>query len=103
MRGIELVNRHFGLTNALLFGRHTEPVSSKRFSNFSHFSPIFERKGGDGEEGHRSSKDPRFRFERGGRNAGEKERSDAVREWKTINSVEQSGKLRSNKFHRGES
>lgn len=81
---------YFGLTNALL--------SANRFSCFREdfrifFALFFDLRK---REGHQLGR--RFRFERDDRKAGEEERSGAVGEWKTINSVEQSGKLRSNKF-----
>lgn len=81
---------YFGLTNALL--------SANRFSCFREdfrifFALFFDLRKGKGHQLGR-----RFRFERDDRKAGEEERSGAVGKWKTINSVEQSGKLRSNKF-----
>lgn len=81
--------RHFGLTNALLLNRFSCFREDFRIF-FALFFDLRKR------EGHQLGR--RFRFERDDRKAGEEERSGAVGEWKTINSVEQSGKLRSNKF-----
>lgn len=81
--------RHFGLTNALLLNRFSCFREDFRIF-FALFFDLRKR------EGHQLGR--RFRFERDDRKAGEEERSGAVGKWKTINSVEQSGKLRSNKF-----
>ena len=81
--------RHFGLTNALLLNRFSCFREDFRIF-FALFFDLQKR------EGHQLGR--RFRFERDDRKAGEEERSGAVGKWKTINSVEQSGKLRSNKF-----
>ena len=81
--------RHFGLTNALLLNRFSCFREDFRIF-FALFFDLRKR------VGHQLGR--RFRFERDDRKAGEEERSGAVGKWKTINSVEQSGKLRSNKF-----